>query len=475
MIDLYQQHLDSLSGFYNELGSSSSNSSLRAAYRKAIAAHLRYLISPSASILEIGCGDGTLLSLLPNNDITGIDISKVMIDQARNKLPNGTFFVQAAEYLSIDRHFDIVIVNDTFNLASDIHTILLNIHNITHERSRLIVTVQSQLWRPILSLASKLGLYHSPPIINWLSHDDLVNFANQTNWELVQKRSGVLFPAPFYGWEALINRWFSPLLQPLCLSTFFVLRPQSVRKKQLSVSVIIPARNESENIAAAVERTPEMGSWTEIIFVEGHSKDDTWERIKLVKDANPQRRIKIFQQTGQGKGNAVREGFAKAEGDILMILDADLTMPPEELPKFYTAVAFGKCDFANGSRLVYPMEKQAMQFFNICANKIFGIIFSWLLGQSIRDTLCGTKVLERCNYDEIARNRHYFGDFDPFGDFDLLFGASKLGLRITDIPIRYKERTYGTTNINRWAHGWLLIKMIFFSLKRMIFFPQNND
>jgi len=232
---------------------------------------------------------------------------------------------------------------------------------------------------------------------------------------------------------------------------------------------VIPARNEAGNIEAAVLRTPDMGAWTELIFVEGHSRDDTWARIERLPAAYPHRRIKILRQTGRGKGNAVRDGFAVAEGEILMILDADLTMPPEELPKFYEAVASNRAEFANGSRLVYPMEKHAMQFLNMCANKTFGLIFTWLLGQSVKDTLCGTKVIRAEDYKKVVANRAYFGDFDPFGDFDLLFGASKLSLKIADIPIRYRERTYGTTNIQRWKHGWLLLRMVVFAARKLKF------
>ena len=242
-----------------------------------------------------------------------------------------------------------------------------------------------------------------------------------------------------------------------------------LRRATSIVSVVVPARNEAGNIEAAVQRTMEMGAGTELIFVEGNSTDNTWEEIQRVAKAYPNRRIKIMQQPGKGKGDAVRCGYASATGDILMILDADLTMPPEELPKFYEVIASGRAEFANGVRLVYPMDEKAMQFLNLCANKTFGIIFSWLLGQPVKDTLCGTKVLSRAHYDKIAANRDYFGDFDPFGDFDLLFGAAKLNLKIADVPIRYRERTYGSTNINRWSHGWLLIRMVIFAAHKLKF------
>jgi glycosyltransferase involved in cell wall biosynthesis len=212
-----------------------------------------------------------------------------------------------------------------------------------------------------------------------------------------------------------------------------------------------------------------MGSMTEIIFVEGHSSDTTWREIQRVKAKYPEKRIKVLQQTGKGKGDAVRCGFQAADGEILMILDADLTMPPEELPKFYHALVSGRAEFVNGVRLVYPMEKKAMRFLNFCANKFFSLAFSWVLAQPVKDTLCGTKVLRREDYDRIVANRSFFGDFDPFGDFDLLFGADRMGLKIVDIPIRYRDRTYGETNISRWRHGALLFRMLGFAACKLKF------
>ena len=212
-----------------------------------------------------------------------------------------------------------------------------------------------------------------------------------------------------------------------------------------------------------------MGKGTEIVFVEGHSKDRTYETVLKNQRLFPERRSHLFRQTGKGKGDAVRLGFEKAEGDILMILDADLTVPPEDLSLFYRALVENKAEFINGVRLVYPMEKDAMRFFNFLGNKFFSLAFSWLLGQPIKDTLCGTKVLWKTDYEQIARNRDYFGDFDPFGDYDLLFGASRLNLKVLNLPIRYRERVYGDTNIQRWKHGWLLLKMVAFAASRIKF------
>jgi glycosyltransferase involved in cell wall biosynthesis len=230
---------------------------------------------------------------------------------------------------------------------------------------------------------------------------------------------------------------------------------------------VIPCRNEKGNIEAAIQRLPNFGNHQEIIFVDGHSTDGTVEEIQRVIDTYRDRTIRFLAQDGQGKGDAVRKGFAAATGDILMILDADLTVPPEDLPKFYDAIVCGKGEFINGCRLVYPMEGQAMRFLNLLGNKFFSVAFSWLLNQPLKDTLCGTKVMFREDYLKLAANRHYFGDFDPFGDFDLILGASKLNLKILEVPIRYRDRTYGSTKISRFQHGWLLLKMTFFAFCKL--------
>ncbi len=338
--------------------------------------------------------------------------------------------------------------------------------------TRLILNFYNSLWRPLLFLADMLGVRSRNPESSWLSRADVANLLKLAGWSVISMQPKMLCPFKIPLIERIFNAVLAPLLSHFCLTIFALARPAPVKQTGAaapSVSVVVPARNEAGNIEAAVRRTPNMGAWTEIIFVEGGSTDNTWAEIQRVAAANPGLRIKTLQQTERGKGNAVREGFAVAEGDILMILDADLTVPPEELTKFYDAVASGHCEFANGCRLVYPMERQAMQFLNLIANKFFGIAFSWLLNQRLKDTLCGTKVLHRTDYLRIAANRDYFGNFDPFGDFDLLFGASRLNLKISDVPIRYRDRTYGSTNIQRWKHGMLLIKMVAFAARKLKF------
>ena len=441
-------------------------------YRKLLARYYQLLIPASARVLEIGCGDGELLSRMSQQQVTGIDLSQKAVNRARSRIPTGSFHVQAGENLSLNGPFDAIIVSDTLNLAIDVQKLLERAQTVSTQETRLILNYHSNLWSPLFSLADWVGIRERTPRSNWLSTADVKNLLMLAGWEPVRTEHRILVPFYLGGLGQLINRILAPILPLFCLTVFIIARPRRLSTppvETLSVSVIIPARNEAGNIAAAVKRTPNMGAGTELIFVEGHSRDDTWAQIQKVAVEHPELRIKTLRQPGRGKGDAVRAGFAAATGDILMILDADLTMPPEELPKFYEVIASGKAEFANGVRLVYPMDEKAMQFLNLCANKSFGIIFTWLLGQPVKDTLCGTKVLSRAHYESIAANRSYFGDFDPFGDFDLLFGAAKLNLKIADIPIRYRERTYGETNIQRWRHGWLLLRMVMFAARKLKF------
>lgn len=439
------------------------------AYRRRLSHYLNLLIAPTASVLEIGCGSGRLLSFMRARRKAGIEISESLAQQARALNPDAEIACADGCQAEAIQKFDYIVIADTLNHCTDAQDLLAQAHRFGSEKTRLLVTTYNSLWRPILSLLTNLGLRDRPPLLNWLAPGDVKNLAELAGWEQIKTIPRILLPLEIPLLSGLFNRWFAPLFPFLCLANIAVFRKSGIRLKEPSVSIIIPARNEAGNIADAVRRIPAFAQDIELVFIEGHSKDDTWEQIQKIQADHPEKKILIARQTGRGKGDAVRLGFSMATGDILMILDADLTMPPEDLPKFYEAVAAGHCDFANGCRLVYPMEKEAMQFLNLCANKIFGILFSWLLGQHVKDTLCGTKVLTRANYEAIAANRAYFGDFDPFGDFDLLFGADKLNLKIRDIPVRYRERTYGSTNIQRFRHGILLFRMVGFAARKLRF------
>jgi hypothetical protein len=437
----------------------------------------RFHVSPNQHILEVGCAEGHLLASLKPAHGVGIDFSDEMICRAKKIYPELEFIQADAHDLSgINEKFDVIILSDLVNDLWDVQRVFEELRPLCTSRTRIILNFYSRLWQIPLSIARRLNLAGPTLFQNWLTRDDIKVLLRLSNLETVRLTQEILWPLPLGG---IANRFLVRLwpFNELALSNFVIARPLPGRAPEPTVSVIIPARNESGNIKAIFERTPQMGRETELIFVEGHSKDDTYAAIEREIAAHrfddaqrkPSTSSLLLRQTGIGKADAVRLGFSKAKGDVLMILDADLTVPPEDLPRFYEALVSGKGEFINGVRLVYPMEKEAMRTLNFLGNKFFSMAFSWLLGQPIKDTLCGTKVLWRRDYEQIAANRSYFGDFDPFGDYDLIFGAAKLNRKIVDLPIRYRERTYGSTNISRWKHGLLLLRMVVFAARRIKF------
>ena len=431
----------------------------------------RFLIPEGCSVLELGCGTGDLLASLNSRRGLGIDISPEMIVQGRTRFPELEFRVGDIECLEdMGENFDFIVLSDVIGLLSDIEETFRGLHRFCRADTRIIISYYNFLWEPVLKWGEKLGLKMPQQHQNWLSIADISNFLELADFQFVKEETRLLFPKGFPFISTLINRYLASLpgLRKLCLSCYVVARSlKQARKAIYSTTVVIPCRNEKGNINAAISCLPKFGNHQELIFVDGHSTDGTQEEIKRAIAANPDKDIKLLIQDGRGKGDAVRKGFHEAMGEILMILDADLTVPPEDLPKFYRALADGKGEFINGCRLIYPMEKEAMRLLNLLGNKFFGLAFSWLLNQRIKDTLCGTKVLFQEDYQRIALNRSYFGEFDPFGDFDLIFGATKLNLKIVEVPIRYRERIYGRTNISRFRHGWLLIKMTAFAFKKL--------
>lgn len=444
-------------------------------YQERISQIYQFNIPPGQEVLEIGCGSGNLLASLSPSFGLGLDISEKMISRAQKLHPGLNF--QHSSILGNDliHKFDFIVLSDTINDLWDVQEMFESIRKLLKPDGRLILNFYSRLWEFPLKAAAALNIAKPTLLQNWLTYEDTSNLLNLAGLEVIRHWEEVLLPLPIPILAAFCNKFlvrFWPF-QYLAMTHFMVAKLKSdsdpSAQKQYSTSIIIPARNEEGNIRQAFERIPKIGKNTEIIFVEGNSSDNTAAEIDKQIQAHPKQNVIHLKQSGKGKGDALRLGFSEAKGDVLMILDADLTMPPENLPRFYDALVSGAGDFINGVRLVYPMEKQAMRFLNLLGNKMFTLIFSFLIGQPIKDTLCGTKVLWKKDYQKIAQNRQYFGDFDPFGDYDLIFGAAKLNLKIVDMPIRYRERTYGTTNIQRWKHGWLLLRMVFFAARRLKF------
>ncbi|HLA29108.1 MAG TPA: bifunctional class I SAM-dependent methyltransferase/glycosyltransferase family 2 protein [Syntrophales bacterium] len=442
-------------------------------YHRRLRQVYKFLVPPGLKVLELGCGDGNLLASLRPATGVGVDFSGEMVRLATRRHPELSFLQADVHDLPLSEQFDFIIISDLTNDLWDIETVFKQIKKVAAPRSRVIINAQSPLWELPLWMSKRIGLARPTLLQNWLTAEDLVGLLGLADFEVVRKWEEILCPVALPLLAPFLNRCIVKIwpFKKLALTNFIVARPllPAPFRVEPMVSVVVPARNESGNIPQIFARLPRMGRETELIFVEGHSSDDTYSAIEREIDAHPEQKSLLLRQSGVGKGDAVRLGFTHAKGDILMILDADLTVPPECLPRFYDVLHQGKGEFANGVRLVYPMEKEAMRFLNLMGNKFFSRAFSWLLGQPIKDTLCGTKTLWKSDYDRIAANRSYFGDFDPFGDFDLLFGAAKLNIKIREVPIRYMERSYGATNIRRWRHGWLLLKMVLFAVRRIKF------
>jgi SAM-dependent methyltransferase len=445
-------------------------------YSELLIRHYRFLVPEGARVLEVGCGHGDLLSSLNPSLGVGVDFSRNMVKKAKEKHPELLIVQSDAHALSLNAVFDVIILSDLVTHLWDVQKVAESLHAHCHPGTRIILNFPNNLWRIPMAVARFLNMTAENLEQNWFAPSDIVNLLELSGFETIKESHHILVPFRIKGISTLFNRFISviPPFNWFSLTTFVIARPRPCPNltrftEPPSVSVVVPARNESGNIEEIFRRIPSFGGSMELVFVEGRSSDGTYETIEKCMEAHPEISARLFRQTGKGKGDAVRLGFENARGDILMILDADLTVPPEDLPRFYSALVSRRGEFINGVRLVYPMENQAIRFFNMVGNKFFSLAFTWLLGQSVKDTLCGTKALFRNDYRTIAENRGHFGNFDPFGDFDLLFGAAKLNQKIIDLPIRYRQRQYGKTNIKRWRHGWILLKMVIFAAFRIKF------
>lgn len=442
-------------------------------YAAQVARLVTGLVMPGARVLEVGCGLGDLLAALPTSDRVGIDVSPRMVELAHARHPELDVRLCDVERDELpEGPFDAIVLSDVLGHLDDIEKALCRLAPRLAPGGRIVATYYNFVWEPLLKAAEVLGLKTPWPDQNWLSMTDIANLFHLADFEVVRRGTDILLPVGIPTVSDLANRIAAkvPILRELALVTYFVVRhrPVTLPAELPTVSIVCPCRNERGNIRAAVARTPLMGPRTELLFVDGGSTDGTVAEIEAVirEYRGPLELRLVHQGQGKGKGDAVRQGFAAARHDVLMILDSDLTVPPEDLPKFYRALVTQKGDFVNGVRLVYPMEGEAMRFLNLLGNKFFSAALAWLLEQPIKDSLCGTKVLYRRDYERIAEHRHFFGDFDPFGDFDLLFGAARLNLKIVDLPVRYRARTYGDTKISRFTHGWLLLKMTAFGFRK---------
>ena len=433
------------------------------AYRSGLQELARQFVPPGQSVLELGCAEGDLLALLKPARGLGIDRDPGVVDLARQRHSEESldFRYQDVEHMEIKETFDFIIMADLLVSVTDIQGLFEQLRDFSHPETRWLIFSKNAFWQGLLGLSERLGFKSGAGNDNWLGKGDVLNLLHLCDIEVEECRSAIF--------------------APLGVTQAYVVRPKpKATPEKLSVTVLVPTRNEVGNVRDAVERIPEMGAGTEILFVDGNSQDGTQAEIEKLIEEFPDRNIRLLHQVDvdepededmaraqrlgkmlpQGKADAVRKGFRAASGEVLMICDADLTVAPEELPRFYEALASGKGGFINGCRLLYPMESGAMRYINLMGNKFFSLAFTWLLDNYVNDTLCGTKVFRKSDYDRIMGFTEEVGDFDPFGDFELLFGASAAGLRIVDLPIRYRARIHGQPKIENTRHAPLLFKMI---------------
>ena len=455
-------------------------------YHQQVIETCRQFLNPSSRVLELGCSTGDLLATLAPYYGVGVDISPRSIEIAQANHPQYTWLCADIEVLpdhpDLAEPFDLIVVEDSATYLYDVQAFLQSIKRYMHPGSRLVISTWNWLWQPVLQIGERLGAKIPDLDIrqNWLAASTLDNLLTVSDYDVLSVQPGVLIPFDLGLVSDTLNSLsHAPLVRRLTLLSLLVARPlyNEVPRVKYSVSVIIPTRNERGNIEELVMRTPDMGSHTELIFVDGNSTDGTIEEIHRWIAARPDRDISFLAQDTaaddftpanlmlkKGKGDAVRKGFSAAKGDILMILDSDISVAPEDMTRFYEVLASSNARFANGTRFTYEFEAAAMKPLNKFGNVFFSLAFTWLLGQRITDTLCGTKVLFRRDYERIAANRAHFGNFDPFGDFDLIFGAAWLGLPMRDVPVRYLARTYGESKVRVSAHGPLLGQMSLIAL-----------
>ena len=417
---------------------------------------LRFLIEPGRRVLEVRCQTGTLLAATEPAYGVGLEISPKLVDLARRRNPQLHFECVDPEEIALTETFDYVVFSHIFDTV-DVLSSLERLRPCCHSGTRIVINTYNYLWEPLAHLASRVGMRFPYMAPSWLSPHDVRVFLELAGFEVIRTHRRVLLPKwlPCLSW--LFNDVLAllPGLRRLGMLQMTVarLKPTPRPAPEYSVSVIVPCRNERDNIAAAVERIPEMGRGTEILFCDDQSTDGTGAEIEAAIRRRPDRNIRLVHGPGTGKADNVWTGFRAATGDVLMILDGDLAVMPEELPYFFRAITSGAAEFVNGSRLVYPVPRQAMKFSNMLGNKVFGALFSFLLDQPIKDTLCGTKVLWREDWKRIEGSIGTWGIHDRWGDYELLFGAAKLNLRILDLPVHYQERIHGVSKMTRVFHN----------------------
>ena len=444
---IIKEHFDSIAGKFDQYQRRYRY------YHYAINRFCRILIPRGARVLEIGCATGDLLNQVKPSEGVGIDLSPKMIEVARSKYPGLKFAVREAESPPLEQSFDYIVMSNLLDYLPGIWVVLENAKRMLDEDGKLAITTINPVWEPIFRLGQKLHLRTPDTVRNFVTNKDIINLLELHNFQILKEGLQVFIPFYIPLFSPVINFMMQELpgLRQLCIMQYIVAKPRRARKP-LSCSVIIPCYNESGNIQECLRRIPKMGSFTEVIVVDDGSTDDTAAMVQA--ELNPDITIRLVSYPqNRGKGHAVREGFDHAVGDVLMILDADMAVGPEELPRFLQLMEDGVADFVNGTRVIYPMETKSMPILNYFGNKCFSIILSWIMRQRVSDTLCGTKAIFRKDYKKIVLQD------SSWGDFDLLFGAARLCLKMRELPVHYKVRKAGESKMKAFRHGWILLRV----------------
>ncbi len=427
------------------------------------------LIPRGSRVLDIGCGTGNLLAAVTPSEGIGIDFSYEMVKRAQQKYPKLSFQVMDAHHLEFDRPFDYIILSNLVGYTEDIWQVFRQLQKVTHERSRIIITNYNYFWQPIVAAAEYLNQKMPDRIQNWLPQEFLIHFLSLNGFEIVKKGTYLHSPLDLGSLGRGINTALSvvPGVSRLGLIEYLVARPTFLYEKkppEKSVSIIVPTHQEAGNIETIIKTTPHIGKDTQLIFVDLPGKDGTAEKIKYEKKRykGPLTITFIEQKEKNGKIGALRLGVKKATGDIILTYDADVTIPPADLYKFYLALVEGRAELINGTRLVYPTEKGAMRFLNHIANSFFAILFTWALGQHFTDTLCGSKGFFKKDFETFEKEHTSYDHLDKYGDYFLLLHAYTKNLQIAEVPVRYTQRKYGDTKLNRFSNGWEFFQMFIY-------------
>jgi ubiquinone/menaquinone biosynthesis C-methylase UbiE len=445
-------HFDALADRYLDL------KKLNAFYNDYLIRWTKALVPPRRRVLDIGCGRGDVLAAVRPTVGLGLDLSPTMVRRAAADHGHGTsglqFIEQAVEEFQGDGTFDAALLTNTLEYAYDIGAILDRARAALRDNGRLLITTANPVWSPIFKAASKVGMRIPECDRLWVTNEDLDNLLKLHGFEVVDKRMDLVLPKPVPGLGDALNWAVSrtPVMRYLGSTQLIAARKLPEKARAYSVSAIVPCYNEAGNVERCVREMVKLGSRTELIIVDDGSKDGTAALVNPALRSDIDVKV-VSYSPNVGKGNAVQRGFERATGDILMILDADLTTHPEELGPLYEAMSTGRAEFVNCTRFVYPMDGQAMKFANYVGNKVFTIAVSLVMDRRVSDTLCGTKAMFRTDYEHFTMGR------DPWGDYDFLFGAAQLRLAVCELPVHYRDRLAGVSKMNSMKHAKNLVRM----------------